>query len=130
METLVLIDTSSWIEALRSQGDPQVRTRVADLILQGRAAWCDLVVVELWNGAGGSYEKKKLAELEREIPCLPIDQQVWQMARQLAQQCRKAGKTVPVADLVIVACALVHQAPLDHQDSHFAAILEARASEK
>lgn len=129
MANRVLIDTSSWIEALRSQGNPQIRARVAELILQGRAAWCDLVVVELWNGAGGSYERKKLAELEREIPCLPTDEQVWQLARRLAQQCRKQGKTVPVADLVIAACALVHQAPLDHQDSHFAAILESHTAD-
>jgi predicted nucleic acid-binding protein len=49
------------------------------------------------------------------------------MARRLAQQCRKGGKTLPVVDLVIVSCALVHRVSLDHQDSHFATILEVHA---
>ena len=50
---LTLIDTSSWIEALRRSGRAEVRERVARLMSEGRAAWCDLVALELWNGARG-----------------------------------------------------------------------------
>ena len=54
-----LIDTSSWIDALRRDGDPQIRARVVALMASGEAAWCDLVRLELWNGlrgaAGGRY---------------------------------------------------------------------------
>jgi hypothetical protein len=31
---------------------------VRDLLLNGMAARCDMVAVELWNGARGDYEKK------------------------------------------------------------------------
>ncbi len=64
----------------------------------GRAAWCDLVAVELWNGARGDYEKQQLRNLEKEITCLEINPDVWRMARTLAQESRQAVKTVPVAD--------------------------------
>ena len=123
MAEITLIDTSSWIEALRSQGSVEIQERVRNLLIEGKAVWCDLVAVELWNGVRGEYEKRKLAELDREIPCLPISDEVWQKARSLAQLSREAGVTVPVTDLVIVSCALVHQVELEHRDEHFELII-------
>ena len=35
--SLTLIDTSSWVEALRRQGDKQVRERVHKLLVEGQA---------------------------------------------------------------------------------------------
>jgi predicted nucleic acid-binding protein len=121
----VLIDTSSWIEALRKSGRLEVRERVKKLLLDGRAAWCDMVAVELWNGARGDYEKKKLVELEKHLPCLPAAADVWQLARSLAQRCREGGHTVPSADLVIVACGLSHHVSIEHCDEHFDVIIAA-----
>jgi len=57
---VVLIDTSSWIEALRASGKISIRERVKNLMIDGAAAWCDMVTVELWNGARGHSEKKKV----------------------------------------------------------------------
>lgn len=73
---MTLVDTSSWIEALRPDGNSGVRQRVRRLLIEGQAVWCDLVSLELWNGARGEYEKKKLTELEKEIPCLPTTNEV------------------------------------------------------
>jgi len=124
MEQVVLVDTSSWIEALRVSGRPEIRERVRHLLLNGSAAWCEMVLVELWNGARGRYEKKKLAELERGIPCLSITSDVWGLAMELARKCRNAGKTVPSTDLVITACALFHRAGIEHCDEHINTILK------
>lgn len=125
---IVLIDTSSWIEALRSSGRSDVRDRVMRLMVNGRAAWCDMVLVELWNGARGDYEKQKLAELEKEITRLATNAEVWDTARSLARKCRQAGHTVPTADLVIAACALTHHAGMEHCDSHIELILKMRSA--
>jgi len=122
---IVLVDTSSWVEALRSSGRLDIRERVRNLLLNGLAAWCDMVAVELWNGARGDYEKKKLMELEKQITCLPTTADVWQLARDLAQRCRKAGHTVPSADLVIAACGLSHNVSIEHCDEHFDLIMSA-----
>lgn len=121
---IVLIDTSSWIEALRTTGNEGVRNRVRHLMVEARAAWCDMVAVELWNGARGTYERQKLAELEREITLLQTTPEVWKAACALAQRCRLAGKTVPSADLVITACAVIHNADIEHCDSHMDFILK------
>lgn len=129
-EKVVLIDTSSWIEALRSIGRPDVRNKVENLMIDGSAAWCDMVAVELWNGARGAYERQKLSELEDEIICLEATPEVWQTARLLAQRCRDAGKTVPSADLVITACALANNAEIEHCDSHIDLILKVHREEK
>lgn len=120
---VVLVDTSSWIEALRTSGRKEIRERVRDLLINGLAVWCDMVSVELWNGARGSREKRKLAELEKDIPCLPTTHEVWDLARRLARDCRSAGKTVPYADLVITSCALFHEVEMEHCDEHMDDIL-------
>ena len=123
-ERMTLVDTSSWVEALRANGDAGVRERVRELILAGKAVWCDLVRIELWNGARGEYEMRRLAELETEIFTLATDDQVWALARDLAKKCRKAGKTIPATDLVIGSCALHHCTNLEHTDTHFDVILK------
>ncbi|MBI3354646.1 MAG: PIN domain-containing protein [Nitrospirae bacterium] len=129
-DRVVLIDTSSWIEALRLSGRHNVRKNVQDLMVDGRAAWCDMVAVELWNGARGSYERQKLFELEKEITCLETSHEVWQTARILAQKCREAGHTVPSTDLVIAACAIVYNAGIEHCDNHIDLILKVHGSGK
>ncbi len=124
---MTLVDTSSWVEALRAGGRVDVRERVREVILAGEAVWCDFVRLELWNGARGEYEKRKLAELEREIPCLPIGDEVWALSVDLAKKCRKAGKTVPASDLLIASCSIHHGASLEHCDLHFDIIQKIHA---
>jgi len=125
---VTLVDSSSWIEALRQKGRIDVRERVKSLLIEGAAAWCDMVAVELWNGARGEYEKKRLLELEKDILCLPTTSEVWFMARRLAQKCRGAGITAPSADLVIAACAIFHGTNIEHCDEHFDFIFKLGAS--
>ncbi len=121
---LMLIDTSSWVEALRRQGDGLVRERVHQLLVEGQAVWCDMVLLELWNGARGDYEKKRLAELEREMICLPTIPLVWEKARSLARLCRAKGVTVPATDLLIIACARFHETDIEYRDAHFSLVLQ------
>lgn len=122
---MVLIDTSSWIEALRVDGNPEVRERVRLVLEEGEVVFCGLVLLELWNGARGSREKKQLKQLELEIPVLPIDEEVWQLSYEFAKKCRKKGHTVPTSDLLISACSCHHQVELEHCDSHFETIFKA-----
>ena len=113
-----LIDTSSWIEALRERGDPNTRQRVGLLLREGEAAWCDLVRLELWNGVRGGPEKRMLEALERDVILLPTTPAVWAAACTLAQRARARGLTVPATDLLIAATAATHGVELEHQDQH------------
>lgn len=114
-----LIDTSAWIEAMRQKGDEHVRTQVETLVRQGRARFCDLVRLELWNGIGGHAERRWLSEMEEVVETVPTDDQVWMEARRLALAARPRGLTVPATDLLIAACARIHGLDLVHRDSHF-----------
>jgi predicted nucleic acid-binding protein len=117
-----LIDSSSWIEALRQSGDPAVKARVDSLMRSGRAAWCDMVRIELWNGARGQTERRVLELYDDTLELLPTTDAVWSKARELAQRSRAKGLTVPSADLVIAACAWEHGVEMEHDDTHLDAL--------
>ena len=94
---------------LRPGGDPTVRARVEAALTTGQARWCPLVQLELWNGARGQRERKVLREFVRTLPELPIDDEVWRVACDLARRSRDRGITVPATDIVIAACAVRHR---------------------
>ncbi len=117
-----LVDTSSWIEYLRGR-DSEAGDSVEVLFLSGAAAWCDMTLVELWNGIRGAKEKRELAEMEKEVERVPVDAGVWRLATRLALRCREKGLTVPTSDIVIAACAVAHGLELEHCDQHFDELL-------
>jgi len=117
-----LIDTSSWIDAMRRDGDADVRARVQALMQSGEAAWCDFVRLELWNGLRGAAERKQMEALEVDVTRLPTTDAVWDRARELARRARAAGLTVPGADLLIAACAWEHGVEMEHDDAHLTAL--------
>jgi predicted nucleic acid-binding protein len=119
---MTLIDTSSWVDALRRDGDPEVKTRVAALMRAGTAAWCDIVRLELWSGLRGAAERKHMEELEADVVNLPTNDAVWARARLLTQRARAKEVTVPATDLLIAACAWEHGVALEHDDAHLTAL--------
>ena len=116
---MVLIDTSSWTHALRRKGDPEIRQRVEHLLVSTEAAWCDVVRLELWNGARDNEDRESLRELESEVPCLAITADVWNIACDVASYARSRGLSVPVPDLIVFACAHVHGVAIEHHDQHY-----------
>ncbi len=104
---------------LRAHGDSKVDEEVRALLKSGEAAWCDVVRIELWNGARGHHEESVLHEMEQILPNLPILPEVWSRAIMTARRVRGAGRTVPVTDHLIKACAHIHGVDLLHADKHF-----------
>ena len=115
----VLIDTSCWIEGLRRDGDPGIRQQIRHLLLSGEAATCSMVLLELWNGARGDYEKSQLWMLEDTLINLTIDDTVWKRSKELASLCHGKGLTIPSTDLLIIAVSLRYDVSLIHSDKHF-----------
>jgi predicted nucleic acid-binding protein len=116
---VVLIDTSSWVDALRTRGRADVRQRVDALIQSGEACWCEAIRLELWNGRGGEQEQRKLRDFDEVMPVLPINDAVWELSLKLAQNARTQGLTMPAIDLLIAACAFHHGAKIESADEHF-----------
>ena len=113
-----LVDTSSWVHQIRRRGDPTVRARVEQLLRTGEAAWCPIIRLELWAGAGSEADRRLLRDYERRLQELRITDEVWQKACELADRCRLAGATAPPHDIAIAACAWCHGVEIEHDDAH------------
>ncbi len=124
---MTLVDTSSRIPFLRRGGDVSVKKRVRDLLNDGSAALCPVVLAELWMGAGSAKDRQDVQELQDVLPCLPMDQQTWDLSYRLAGVCCEQGTPVPAWDLLIAACAFAHGAAIDAEDKHFATLETHRA---
>ena len=109
MKSLVLVDTSSWTQALRRNGNQVVRDRVLSLMGDDRAAWCEPVRLELWKGASSQKDYQTLQQMEVKLVRLPISNEVWNLACQIATTARGAGLPVPTIDIIIFACAQIHR---------------------
>ena len=115
----VLVDSSLWVHQLRKSGDPAKRDRVNALLESGEAAWCPVVRLELWRGVTSDAERKTLRRYEALLPDYEISADVWTRSMHLADRARSSGMTVPIADLLIFACAHVHGLEVAHDDAHF-----------
>ena len=115
----VLVDSSLWVHQLRKSGDPAKRDRVNALLASGDAAWCPPVRLELWRGVTNNAERKTLRRYEALLPDYQISPEVWNRSIELADRGRASGVTVPLADLLIFACAQIHALDVAHDDIHF-----------
>lgn len=126
----VLVDSSLWVHHLRRSGDLDKRQRVNDLLKAGQAAWCAAVRLELWRGVTNDAERRTLRKYEALLQDIAITSAVWERAIHLADKGRALGVTVPLADVLIYACAREHGIGVAHDDVHFAqleAVEEATA---
>ena len=89
------------------------------MLQSGLAVWCAPVRLELWRGVTNDAERKTLRRYEALLPAYEISSDVWERAVRLADRGRAVGATVPLADLLIFACAEVHGLDLAHDDAHF-----------
>ena len=115
----VLVDSSLWVHQLRKSGDPAKCGRVNALLESGDAAWCPIVRLELWRGVTSDAERKTLRRYEALLPDYEISADVWERAVRVADRARASGVTVPLADILIFACARVHGLDVAHDDTHF-----------
>lgn len=116
-----LIDTSAWIEFLRPKGDPAIKSRVADIIALGAAAYACPIRFELMLGA----KPKELEDLNqalgfaRRIEVTPAH---WDQAAGYASKLRLKGLNFPALDLIIATVANSDKIPLLARDAHFSLI--------
>lgn len=123
----ILIDTSAWIDFLR-EGAPK-HPDVAHALESGRAAMCAVTWAELWAGARGKREESVLKDIRDACGWLEIDERVWQVATDQMKNAISHGWTCPLADALIVACALLHGAIVLHSDKHIEALIKLKSAE-
>lgn len=120
---LVLVDSSAWIAYLTAPRQADGRS-VEELLRADRVAVNAVIRVEILTGA---HDEKQFAELEDVLlGCyvLPLTDAVWRRAERMRFHLRQTGALIPVPDILIACCALVHGCELLHADRHFELIAQ------
>lgn len=115
----VLIDTSAWIHALRPGGLSNIRQQVRNILTEGRAATCEIIILELLSGVRTEKEYWELYEDLKALQQFPITDIVWEQAYRLAHMLRSKGLSVPATDQLIASVAFTRSCNLLHCDKHF-----------
>ena len=116
---LALLDTSVWIQYLRSDGEQKLKTAVKGALIEGCVLSCSVVRTEILVGSRDEKSFAKLSEHLEAVPSIPIDEAVWKGAARLGYTLRKKGITIPLPDLLIAEAAMQREAVLWHADNHF-----------
>jgi predicted nucleic acid-binding protein len=115
-----LIDTSAW--ALR-QRESAIRRSIDDAILEGRAATCPPITLELLHSARNVEEFRRVRSLLRALHQLPVGPAEWERAvdvyEALAAQGGAHQRAVKHPDLLAAAAAEAAGAMLVHYDEDY-----------
>lgn len=124
-ELMVLIDTSAWIEFLRSKNAASVSIieAVQRHLELDQARLCGVVQAELLQGIKTPKELDRLQLLFETVPLLETLDVDWLNAGHLARQLRARGKTVPLTDALIAVVAMRCKAQVLTLDHHFKELL-------
>lgn len=100
---MVLPDTSVWVDFAR-RGAAGKAGDLHDLLDGGEVSTCGPVAAELLAGAEGDVAERISATLAS-LPWADLSPVAWRDAGVAGRQLRKAGQTVPLADLAIAVAA-------------------------
>lgn len=114
-----LVDTSTWILALRKDFVPEIKGRLDQLLKADLVLTADIIKLEILGGTKTEKEFKLLKKRFDALPLIEINSVVWEMAFDLAFNLRSNGITAPYTDILIAACALISGSTIVHVDSHF-----------
>jgi hypothetical protein len=115
---MVLVDSSVWIEALRRDGNVQVKLALEALLEEYQATWCGPVKLEVLGGAR-AQERKALEDHFSCIPYFPMTDTAWDSAKELAWRLRDKGCTAPWNDILIASLSRKAECRVYAVDKHF-----------
>ena len=118
MSSRILIDTSAWIDFLRSRGGV-LGDAVVRALSDDTALLCGVVIAELLQGAKGQKERQQLEFLFANVECLSVLPDDWHSAGRALQALRLSGITLPLSDAIIAAVAQRHGVSILTADAHF-----------
>ncbi|MGD0389230.1 MAG: PIN domain-containing protein [Tepidisphaeraceae bacterium] len=113
-----LIDSSLWIDFMRSRSPRPVKLFIAPYILSPQAALAEPIQYEVLRHATDEEVPAIQAQFQT-MPLLPTPDDLWSSAAGLGQRCRKKGIDAGSLDLLIVSVAIHHQAELVTFDRDF-----------
>jgi predicted nucleic acid-binding protein len=121
MNSLVIVDTSAWIELHRREGALAVKLAVRGLLDEFEAALCGPVEMEYLGGARPE-DRERLQAWCNVLPYVPSDQKLWRKAAANFSYLKKQGVTAPWNDVLIATIALENGCRVYAVDKHFTAM--------
>lgn len=115
----IVIDSSVWIRVLRKSPDEVLAEEVDFLIRDKRAAFVQVIKIEVLSGATTTKDFNSLKESFEGLVKLEVDERVWEISAEWAFELRRAGISVPLTDILIAATTYTNSALLLHADKHF-----------
>src|SRR5260370_13583241 len=113
-----LIDTSLWIDFIRTRSPRALKQFIAPYVLHPDACLAEPVAFEILRHATAA-EARQLTQQFQTLPTLGTPPDLWTQAALLGQACRRKGITARSLDLLIAAVALHHDAQVPTFDAHF-----------
>ena len=124
MSSLIVVDSSAFIEYYRPSGSPKVRAAVAEAIASERVAINGVIQVEILAFAPDQASYRKLQADFQAFHWLNLGPEEFALATDLGFQLRRLGVTIPPADLIIAASAIQAGAVVYHVDGHYDSIAQ------
>ena len=115
----IVIDSSVWIRVLRKSPDEVLAEEVDFLIRDKRAAFVQVIKIEVLSGATTTKDFESLKQSFEGLVKLEVDEGVWELSAKWAFELRRAGISVPLTDILIAATASMNNALVLHADKHF-----------
>ena len=117
---MVLVDSSIYIGLLRQRRNPALVLEEA--FGEAELVGCNVVRCEVLRGIIRPDLQVAMRGFFDVLIHVPTDQRVWQATEDLAWELDRAGKILPLADLVIAVCAMRVGAAVLTNDKHFALV--------
>ena len=119
--TVILVDTSAWVEFLRDTGS--VVCDLVEELLAADIAVCEPVRMEVLAGARDETHLFDLRRLLARAAVIPTQTTDYEDAAALYRRCRREGETVrKLMDCLIAAIAIRAGVPILHNDADFDAL--------
>lgn len=119
-KSLVLVDSSVWIEGLRRNADSNLCKELDELIANDLVAICGPIKAEILSGASNSVEYRKLQEWFSGLHEVPIKHEsIWDQVALLRYELAKKGLQHKVIDVLIAQIAVTNKLILWTLDKDF-----------
>lgn len=117
---IFLVDTSAWLFALRKDANPEIKSRLDNLLRDDCVAIMGMVKLELLGGTRTHEEFKRLKSRLDALTYVSMEElSLWDIAYELAFNLRRKGLTIPYTDILIASAAIKDDLVLIHADNHF-----------
>ncbi|MFQ5739814.1 MAG: PIN domain-containing protein [Acidobacteriota bacterium] len=113
-----LVDTSVWIDYLRTKTPRAIKARLNHVIQSPEIATCEPILFEILR-AVSTAEASKIEEFFTTVPVLATPATLWVDARRLGHRCMAAGFLPRSMDLLIAQIGIHHEAWVTTSDAHF-----------